>query len=208
MNVAQNSVENKYRNLGSSHEPGPYLQIKINICKSRSMNKYLILIPSVFFVLLTSAQTGFGFDAGIGTSKAPMIAVKYFFGNNAASIGATYQVFNDALGKKHDYLAGTTAIGDGDYFYSIDVGYTRILNENFSISGDVSIGEKKYYQNLRDDNSPQGGYHQIYKSKSQVGGGAYLTYNFNTSFGLFAGYNSLRGGTFGLEFRFLKDKQY
>lgn len=172
------------------------------------MKKYLVLVPSVFFVLLTSAQRGFGFDVGIGTSKAPMLAVKYYFDKNAASVGATYQIFNDALGKNEDYKPGTTAIGDGDYFYSIDLGYTRILNESFSISGDVSIGKKKYYQNLRDDSSPQGGYHRILKEKSQVGGGAYLYYNFNTNVGLFAGYNSMRGGTFGVEFRLVKEKQY
>jgi hypothetical protein len=172
------------------------------------MKKYLVFVPSFFFVLLTSGQKGFGFDVGIGTSKAPMIAAKYFFDQNAVSLGATYQIFNDALGKKHDYIPGTTAIGDGDYFYSIDIGYTRVLNESFSVSGDVSIGQKKYYQNLSDDSFSQGGYHRIYKTKSQVGGGAYFFYNFNLNFGLFAGYNSLRGGTFGVEFRFLKEQQY
>jgi hypothetical protein len=172
------------------------------------MKKYLVLVPSIFFVLLASAQKGFGFDVGISTSKAPLVAVKYFFDKNAVSLGATYQIFNDALGKKNDYIPGTPAIGDGDYFFSVDVGYTRVLNENFSVSGDVSIGQKKYYQNLSDDNFSQGGYHYIYKTKSQVGGGAYVTYNFNINFGLFAGYNSMRGGTFGLEVRLFKDQQY
>jgi hypothetical protein len=172
------------------------------------MKKYLVLVPCIFFVLLASAQMGFGFDVGISTSKAPLVAVKYYFDKNAVFAGATYQVFNDALGKKNDLIPGTVAIGDGDYFYSIDIGYTRILNENFSVSGEVSIGQKKYYQNLSDDNFSQGGYHYIYKTKSQVGGGAMLMYNFNQTFGLFAGYNSIREGTFGLEVRLFKEAQY
>jgi len=172
------------------------------------MKKYSILLLILFFVMDVKSQDGFAADVGIGTSKAPMIAVKYYFDKNAASIGASYQIFNDALGKKNDLIPGTTAIGNGDYFFSIDVGYTRVLNEDFSITGEVSIGQKKYYQNLSDDNFSQGGYHYIYKTKSQVGGGAYLTYNFNATFGLFAGYNSMREATFGLEIRFAKQQQF
>jgi len=94
------------------------------------MKKYFVLLFVLFFVMIVKSQNGFGIDVGIGTSKAPMIAAKYYFDKNAASIGATYQIFNDALGKKHDLIPGTTAIGDGDYFFSIDVGYTRVLTEN------------------------------------------------------------------------------
>ena len=66
------------------------------------MKKYSILLLALFFVMIATSQNGFGLDVGIGTSKAPMIAVKYYFDKNAASIGASYQVFNDALGKKKD----------------------------------------------------------------------------------------------------------
>jgi hypothetical protein len=172
------------------------------------MKKYLILIPSIFFVLLASAQRGFGFDLGMSTSKAPMIAIKYYLDKNAASIGFSYQVFNDALGKEQDLKPGTTAIGDGDYFYSFDIGYTRVLSEKFSIAGEVSIGTRKHYQNLRDDNAPSGGYHRILKTESVIGGGGFVFYNINETFGIFAGYNSLREGTFGVEIRFFHEKQY
>jgi hypothetical protein len=172
------------------------------------MKKYLVLVPFIFFVSLASAQRGFGFDVGISTSKAPMIAVKYFLDKNAAFIGATYQIFNDALGKKMEFIPGTPAIGDGDYFYAVDVGYTRILSEKVSISGELSFGKKKYFQNLSDDNFSAGGYHTIYKTESTVGGGAYLTYNFNETFGVFGGYNSLREATFGLEIRLLHEEKY
>jgi hypothetical protein len=172
------------------------------------MKKSLVLIPFIFFVLLSSAQRGFGFDVAMSTSKAPMIAVKYYLDNDAASIGFSYQAFNDALGKEHDYKAGSTAIGDGDYFYSFDIGYTRVLSEKFSVAGEVSIGTKKHYQNLRDDNTSSGGYHRILKTESKIGGGGFVFYNINETFGLFAGYNSLREGTFGLEIRLFHEKQY
>ena len=163
----------------------------------------------MFFVLLASAQRGFGFDVGISTSKATMIAVKYFFDKNAVSAGASYQVFNDALGSRHDqYIQGSTGIDDGDYFYSIDIGYTRVLNDRFSIAGEVSFGKRMYFWNFSKDDLTAGGYHWIHDTKSEFGGGAMLFYNFNETFGLFAGYNSIRKGTFGVEIRLLRENQY
>src|SRR5689334_9233537 len=103
------------------------------------MKKYSILLLVLFAVTGAKSQNGFAVDVGIGTSKAPMIGVKYYFDKNAASIGVSYQVFNDALGKEKDLIPGTPAIGDGDYFYSFDIGYTRIINEDFSVSADLSF---------------------------------------------------------------------
>jgi hypothetical protein len=173
------------------------------------MKKYLVLVPCILFVLLATGQNGFGFDVGISTSKAPMIAVKYFFDKNAVSVGATYQIFNDALGPRHDeLLPNSTGIDDGDYFYSVDVGYTRILSDKFSIAGELSFGKKMYFWNFSKDDISAGGYHWIHDTKSEFGGGALLFYNFNQTFSLFAGYNSMRDGTFGLEVRLFKQQQY
>lgn len=172
------------------------------------MKKYSVLISFIFFVLLASAQRGFSFDLGMATSKAPMLAVKYYIDKNAPSIGFSYQVFNDALGKSQTLVPGDSAIGDGNYFYSFDIGYTRVLSEKFSIAGEVSIGTRKNYQNIRDDSAPSGGYHRITTTESVIGGGGFVFYNVNETFGIFAGYNSLREGTFGLEVRFFHEKQY
>jgi len=173
------------------------------------MKKYLVFIPSVFFALLTSAQKGFGLDLGMSTSKAPMVAVKYYFDKNAVSLGASYQVFNDALGPRHDeLLAGSKGIDEGDYFYSIDVGYTRVISEKFSVAGELSFGKRRYYWDFSNEDFSAGGYHWVHKEKSEFGGGAMLFYNLSETFGFFAGYNSIREGTLGLEIRLLKEKQY
>jgi len=175
------------------------------------MKKYLILFLSTFFASIIYAQNGFGFDVGIGTSKAPMIAAKYYFEKNAVSIGGSYTLFNNALGEKKDQInQGDHPIGDGQTFYTIDIGYTRVLSEKFSVEGELSIGRTRYYQNISDDNSSSGAYHVFgwKDSESIVGGGALLFYNINETFGIFAGYNSLREGTFGLEVRLFHEKQY
>jgi len=177
------------------------------IGKSESMKKYLILFIVVFVVSLVHAQNGFGFDLGLGTSKTPMLAVKYYINKNAPSVGFSYQIFNDALGKKQELVPGDSAIGDGKYYYSFDIGYTRVISEKFSIGGEVSFGKRKHYQNLREDLAASGAYHRILDTESVVGGGGFILYNINETFGVFAGYNSLREATFGLEVRLSRETQ-
>ncbi|HEY1870182.1 MAG TPA: hypothetical protein VGG71_03945 [Chitinophagaceae bacterium] len=169
------------------------------------MKRYLILTAAVFFVIFSFGQQGFGFGVGFSTSKAPMVNVKYFFDRNAVSLGGSYQAFNDALGKKLDEpKPGASVIGDGDYFYSVDIGYTRILNEKFSLSGEVSIAKKIFYQNFTDYSFSQGGYHHTYKTISETGIGVFGTYYFNDVLGVFAGYNTKRQAFIGLDVRFLQ----
>ena len=168
------------------------------------MKKYLVLTTVIFLVIFSDAQKGFGFDLGIATSKAPMFDVKYFLNENAFSLGLSYQIFNDALGKKESgVIPGTNAIGDGDYFFTVDIGYTRILSEKFSVSGEISVGSRKFYQNLSDNNFSEGGYHRIYKTKSIVGAGGIITYNANNTVGFFAGYNSIREAAAGVQIKFV-----
>ena len=72
----------------------------------------------------------------------------------------------------------------------------------------MSFGKRKHYQNLREDLAASGAYHRILDTESVVGGGGFILYNINETFGIFAGYNSLREGTFGLEIRLFHEKQY
>jgi len=165
------------------------------------MKKLLLSVIVIFCAVFLFGQNGFGIDVGFSTSKAFMVAGKYFVGPNGFSLGASYQS-NHELGKKLAAKLNDDIIGNGNYFYTADVGYTRILNEQFSIEGEVSIGVKKYYTNYRDNNSSSGAYHVINKTKAAGGGGAILVYHFNEIFGVFAGYNSLREGSLGLQIRF------
>jgi hypothetical protein len=176
--------------------------------QTKLMKKYLIVSFILSLAIGVSGQSGFGFDVGVGSSKAPMIAVKYYFEKNAISLGGSYTVFNNALGKEKELIPGDPAIGDGWVFYTIDIGYTRVLNEKFSIEGEISFGKKKHYQNISNNDFSSGGYHRFIDEKSIAGGGGLLFYNINQTVGLFAGYNSIREGTFGVEIRFFHEKQY
>ena len=167
------------------------------------MKKHLLALTIVFFATCTFAQTGFGFDVGYATSKSAMIDFKYFLNENAFSLGFTYQSSN-ALGKKAKERGPNFIIGNGDFYYSVDVGYTRILSEKFSVEGEISIGQRSFYTNFNDNANGDGGYHVIDRKKSLVGVGGILSYSLSDIFGFFAGYNSLREAAAGLQVKFVK----
>lgn len=167
------------------------------------MKKYLLVTTTIFFATCSFAQTGFGFDIGYATSKSAMIDFKYFLDENAFSLGFTYQS-SSALGKKVTEPRGNFIIGDGDFYYSVDVGYTRLLSEKFSVEGEVSIGQRSFYTNFNDNANGDGGYHMINKKKSVIGVGGIITYSLSEIFGFFAGYNSLREAAAGLQIKFVK----
>ena len=168
------------------------------------MKKLLLLLPFIFSVIFSFGQNGLGVDVGFATSKAAMVAGKYFVGPNGFSLGGSYQS-NHELGKRLTQK-NDSIIGNGNYFYTLDLGYTRVLNDQFSVEGELSIGPKKYYNNYRDKALSAGAYHVISKTKTTVGAGAFVIYHFNEIFGIYAGYNSIREGSFGLQIRFGQKK--
>jgi hypothetical protein len=179
------------------------LRAFVHIRKQDTMKKYLLSTTIIFFAACSFAQTGFGFDVGYATSKSALIDFKYFLNENAFSVGFTYQSSN-ALGKKVTQRMANFIIGDGDFYYSVDIGYTRLLSEKFSIEAEVSIGQRSFYTNYNDNANGDGGYHMIDKKKSVVGAGGIITYSLSDIFGFFAGYNSLREAAAGLQIKFVK----
>ena len=172
-------------------------------CKTELMKKYLFVVIAVFFAAFSNGQKGYGFDLGFATSKSPMASFIYFRDNNAFSLGFSYE-FNNTLGRRLKEKLSYFEIGHGDYFLTADAGYTRIFSEKFSLEGEVSVGERKYYKNYSDNTFPQGGYHVIYKKKAIVGLGAIAVYNFNDIFGVFGGLNTIRIATIGVQMKFVQ----
>lgn len=172
------------------------------------MKKILTFLTFVFFLNFTYGQTGFGFDIGFATSKSALFDIKYFKNKNAFSLGLTYQ-FNDTKGKKvTEQLSnyGRTVDGTGNYFYTVDFGYTRILTDKFSLTGELSVGGRNLYTNYIDNRFTDGGYYMVDKSESLFGIGGLVTYYLNQNFGVFAGYNSIRSVAIGLQIKLLSQK--
>ena len=106
-------------------------------------------------------------------------------------------------------IPGATAIGDGDYFYSFDIGYTRVIMRKFFYFRGGIHWKRKHYQNFRDDNLLQAGIIEFMKTISEVGGGGISHFIISVEILAYLPVTiPLREGTFGLELRFFHEKQY
>lgn len=167
-----------------------------------------IALSALLLVLAiqSTGQTGFGVDVGYATANAVMMNVKYIKNANAFSIGATYE-FNTAKGKKVKAQLpgyGQEITGDGDYFYSVDLGYSRGFGGRWHVGGEISLGEKTYYNEFKDNRFSGGGYQLATREKFVLGFGVTGAYDIDDMFGVFAGLHTLRHFSVGLQLRFLK----
>lgn len=141
-----------------------------------------------------------GVTIGYATSKALMGDILLGGDFNRFHLGFSLQQ-GDQVGtqvneRKSNH--GLTTSGSGDYFTSVELGYSRVIKEKFTIHPEISIGSRKYYTNYVDSRFNGDGYHMIDKRESLFGAGLNAGYIFHDNFEVFGGVNTIRGGTFGL----------
>ena len=155
---------------------------------------------------IANGQSGFGVDVGYASSHAVNMNLKYYRGHHVFSAGGTFQ-FSDARGKKVKEQRtgfGRTVTGHGDHFYTADLGYSYRLRQRFSVGGEFSFGERSYYTEYSDNRFSGGGYHMIDRSRFVFGAGVMAAYDIDDMFGVYAGYNTVRSVSVGLQIRFVK----
>lgn len=154
--------------------------------------------------LKSKAQQSFGFGIGAASTSSLLFDIKYYINKNAFSIGYTYEL-NESKGKliKNQLKNhGREVSGRGDFFTSVDIGYTRILLERVFLSAEVSIGHIQSFTNYIDGRFTGGGYHMIDHSEESVGYGGKMAYFITSNIGIYSGYNTIRKASVGLDFKF------
>jgi hypothetical protein len=172
-----------------------------------AQSKLISMLVIILFVNYSgNAQSGFGIDVGYATSNAVNMNLKYYRDQHVFAAGGTFQ-FNDARGKKvKDQRSGfgRTVSGTGDFFYTADIGYSYRMKNRFSIGGELSFGTRNYYTEYSDNRFTGGGYHMVHRSRFLFGAGVLTAYEIDDMFGIFAGYNTVRAVSAGLQIRFIK----
>ena len=119
-------------------------------------------------------------------------------------IGGTFQ-FSDAKGKEVDAILpnyGRTFLGEGEYYWTFDFGYSRIIR-NLTLKGELNIGGTKRYRNYRDSRFTGDGYHTVSQGKQmKFGIGGQAGYLVSSHFEVFAGWNTLHLFQLGCRVRF------
>lgn len=168
------------------------------------MIKNLLIIIALLSSLNLKAQQSFGFGIGMAATNSMLLDIKYYINKNAFSIGYTYE-FNDSNGKLIENQLpnhGRSISGTGEFFSSVDVGYSRSLFEKLYLSAELSIGSNKSYTNYIDRRFTSGGYHMINNSEETLGYGGKVTYFITPIIGIYSGYNTIRQASIGVDFRF------
>ncbi|MGE7777751.1 hypothetical protein ACQKLP_23745 [Chitinophaga sp. NPDC101104] len=155
-----------------------------------------VLLFSPIFVFAQSETKGLGVSVGFHTEKCLNTDLFFELNKNRFHIGATYQ-FTDKEGKadRHDnrvYPPGFAGIKD--FFYSIDLGYSRFVWKGVNVQIVASGGEKYDYVN-------QGSNHHVFNEKTVFGAGGYVGYQYKVV-EVFAGGHSLRGAGGGIRLNF------
>jgi len=121
-------------------------------------------------------------------------------GNNRIHFGFGYQ-FNGQkteIKLKQNEIDLLTVDRKGDYFWVIDLGYSRIFMKKITVHPECSIGAKKEYTNFKDNKYIGDGHSLITSSKAVIGVGLNVGYFMNSGFEPFLGLHTLKKVNFGV----------
>jgi len=167
-------------------------------------SRLLFIIFLGFLFPFNSYPQSFGLLLGYATSDA-FIAGGYVINNNflyrfSISFEPSAAKGKEVTEQKENY--GRTVEGTGDYFTTYDLSVGYYFTPELNISGEISIGRKKYYTSYIDNRFTDGGYHMIDQSESLLGLGLNAGYQFYSGIGILIGYNTVREISFALTYDF------
>ncbi len=121
-------------------------------------------------------------------------------GNNRFHLGYGHQFNGQEIKviKKQKQTDGLTEIGNGEYFWVIDVGYSRIFTNRITAHSELSIGGKNEFTSFKDDRPYVEDYSLVTESKSAFGIGLKVGYLLNNGIEPFIGIHTLKKGDFGV----------
>ena len=168
--------------------------------------KFKILLLCIAFILCSHEESKAQFGSSFAFSTEKVLSMDFFFGKdvNRFHFGFGYQ-FNGQKNKvvrerKSNY--GLTKIEDGEFFWLIDLGYSRIIVKKLTIHTEISIGGKNYFTSYEDNRFSDNGYSLINRSETKTGIGINAGYFVSGKIEPFIGYHTIKKMNFGLRFSF------
>ena len=149
----------------------------------------------------TNVYSQIGTSISFSTDKALGLNVFYSKNENSFYLGFSQQ-FNGqkiTVVKERKQTYGTTPIGDGDFYWLLDFGYSRTFIETISIQPEISIGGKNFFTSYRDNRFKDNGYSLINNSEAIAGIGLNLGYKINDLFEPYCGFHTIKKLTFGIK---------
>lgn len=165
------------------------------------MKKILLCL---LFPLSAAAQKTMHLVLGGATTKGAMVGITMQDKHFRIGLGGTMQFGGQyLLGKNVKYGGKNNPNGVGVYYSTFDfsIGY---VDKGFSLQIEVSPGLQKSYENYTNESVFIKQYHYNSGKRQFVGVGANLGINIDKNFEVFAGYNTVKKGIFGIRLGFGK----
>ncbi|HEY4785548.1 MAG TPA: hypothetical protein VIH57_05845 [Bacteroidales bacterium] len=166
----------------------------------------IILVLFIFLCFFNTnifCQQGIGCSLFFTTDKVFGGNVFYTVQKNSFYCGFSYQSNGQkrTVVRERKKTYGITPIGDGDYYWLIDLGYSRTFSKVI-IQPEVSIGSKNYFTNYKDNRFKDDGYSLINYSIGIAGVGINIGYKVSDFIEPYIGFHSIKKLTLGIRIHF------
>jgi hypothetical protein len=120
--------------------------------------------------------------------------------NNRYHIGYGHQFNGQEINtvRNHKLVEEVTENGDGEYFWVIDLGYSRVFKNRITAHSELSIGGRKKFINYLSNTNNVDNYSLITDSKATMGMGLKVGYLLKNGLEPFIGIHTLKKLDFGL----------
>ncbi|WP_242206494.1 hypothetical protein [Aestuariivivens insulae] len=154
------------------------------------MKKNIVVFIAILLIIECQGQEGISLSQS--TNNTFIIDIFARGDNNRLHFGYSHQ-FNGQKGKvEKTKLDGSTETEKGKYFWTCDLGYSRIFFNHIAVHSELSIGGSKKFTNFKDERDYIDDYSVITSRNLAVGIGLKLGYSFKFGFEPFIGFNTLK----------------
>ena len=170
---------------------------------SQNVIRFLILL-TLTTLIDTNVYSQVGTSVSYSVDNALGLNLFYTDNLNSYYLGYSYQ-FNGQKNKvvderKSNY--GTTPTGDGDFYWLIDFGYSRLFFNSLSVQPEFSVGSRRYFRNYKDDRFTDGGYSLVSSAEMLAGVGVNVGYVIDDLIEPYLGFHTIKKLTFGVRIHF------
>lgn len=163
-----------------------------------------ILLLLILMISFFEMEAQYGISMYGSSSKAFGFDFILSKESNRFHVGLNYQ-FNGQAGtvvkeRKPNY--GTTRIDNGEYFWLVDIGFSKVIRDKLSIHAEISLGQTNFFTNFEDNRFRGNAYSLIITNESKAGAGLNIGFLPSENFEFFAGYSTAKKTQFGLRFLF------
>lgn len=166
----------------------------------KKISVFVILLFAITYCQGQDLDSGRGLSFSYSTNNTWAIDIFYRSCNNRFHLGYGHQFNGQKIKvfKKQKETSGLTETENGEYFWVIDLGYSRIFIDRITVHSELSIGGKNQFTNFQDYGYNDDGFSIITDSKLTTGIGLNIGYLIRNGLEPFIGIHTLKSVTIGI----------